>query len=226
MAIEKSTYLSTAFPIDLQSTLIVLPCSASKTPGGGAGSQDAITNHLPAHLAADLAACRSQNSAAASISGPPMPAWRRYSGSLYEAGGVALQALAQNRLHLLILSGGYGVVSAEEPIAWYDMRFEPKRWPGRIIQNCLQAYVRAHRLSCVRALMGASTSYAKVIRSTRWAEAGVADSFLITPEFHGGGAMRAVPTALGEALSALVAGELTPGWTTSNGIRFQWEALR
>ena len=93
-------------------------------------------------------------------------------------------------------------------------------------EDHVQAYVRAHRLSCIRALMGASTSYAKVIRSTRWAEAGVADSFLITPEFHGGGAMRAVPTALGEALSALVTGELTPGWTTSNGIRFQWEALR
>jgi hypothetical protein len=210
---------------NLRSTLIVLPCSASKFDGGLDHGQETITNYLPADLAAVLAASRAQNAEAARVSGPPMPAWRRYKGSLYDAGGLALRALVEAHSHVLILSGGYGVVCADEPIAWYDLRFEPRNWPGRLIEKCLQAYVQRHRLTRVRALMGASTPYAKVIRRTTWAEAGADDSFLITPEFHAGGAIRAVPVAIGESLTALTAGGFTRDWASSQGIRFRWESL-
>ena len=209
----------------LRSTLIVLPCSASKVQGGHDGGGNAIVDDLPARLAGDLRSSRSRIAAAAGISGPTMPAWRRYDGWLYKAGGSALGALVVAQFHVLILSGGYGVVRGDEPISWYDMPFELKSWPERIVQSCLQAYVRRHRLSSVRALMGASTAYARVVRSTKWAESGAEDSLMIAPDFHEGGAMAAVPTAIGEALGALVAGELARDWTTSRGVRFRWDSL-
>ena len=73
--------------------------------------------------------------------------------------------------------------------------------------------------------MGASTAYAKIIRSSKWAETGVKDALLIAPDFHEGGAMAKVPAAIGEALGALIAGELARDWRTSNGVRFRWESL-
>ena len=45
-----------------------------------------------------------------------MPAWQRYEGMLYSAAGRALQGAIEAGLHVLIISGGYGVIKACEPI--------------------------------------------------------------------------------------------------------------
>jgi hypothetical protein len=210
----------------LRSTLVVIPCSASKVPGSGSGEQDRpITAHLSPGLAGELAESRARNAPLAGISGSTMAAWRRYTGSLYVAGNAALRELAAADAHVLIVSGAYGVVRANESIAMYRMRFEEKRWPRRIVQRCLEAYAQRHQLRVVRVLMGGSTPYAHVARSTRWADAGVNDALLIAPDFHGPGAIRQVPAAIGSALVALVEDRLVPDWATPAGITFRWERM-
>jgi Peroxide stress protein YaaA len=210
----------------LRSTLVIIPCSASKRPGAGSGGSDRpILADLPPALAAELAESRAQNAQLAGVAGPTMAAWCRYTGSLYVAGNTALRELAAADAHVLIVSGAYGVVRANEPIAMYNMRFEGKRWPDRIVQRCFEAYARRNQLTAVRALMGASTSYARVVRSTRWAAAGVNDALLIAPDFHRPGAIREVPAAIGSALVALVEDQLVPDWATPTGVAFRWERM-
>jgi hypothetical protein len=46
-----------------------------------------------------------------------LPSWRRYTGTFYQHGRPALGG-AVAAAHVVIISGGYGIVRADEPIGW------------------------------------------------------------------------------------------------------------
>jgi hypothetical protein len=210
----------------LSSTLVVLPCSAAKEVGGSGSAGSGIVEFLPQQLADELRACRSGINPLARTVGPPMPAWRRYTGFLYIVARPALSRLvADPTFDVLILSGGYGVIRADEPISWYDRRLTPADWPNRLLQRCLEAYAQRRQIRRVRALVSRSTPYANVIQRVHWRSAGVDDALLISPAFSGGGAMRAVPTAIGEMVVALSSDELRPGWASSDATPSTWRRL-
>src|SRR5207249_3704970 len=129
----------------------------------------------------ELRVCRSRIQSLARITAQLMPAWRRYSGSLYAVSRPALSCLVADRNYdILILSGGYGVVRADEPISWYDRRLTTADWPNRLLQRCIEAYANRRQIRRVRALVSRSTSYAKVILGVQWRSAGVDDALLIS----------------------------------------------
>lgn len=207
--------------------LVVIPCSRSKEHGGAVGRRGhAVIDGLPTSLARDLDTARERNASLANRGNLVMPALARYTGTLYGAAHDALSAIAASGAHVLILSGGYGVVCADELIAEYEMRFNPAMWRDRVVERTLEAYAELHGCATVRAFAGAKTPYARVIRRTRWQGAGVRDAVLVAPDFHRGGAMRAVPTALGAAITAFSQNRLTPQWRTPDGVGFEWERLR
>lgn len=185
----------------------------------------AVVDGLPASLAGELTAARETNAAIAGRGNVLMPALTRYTGTLYQAAREALSSILASGTHVLILSGGYGVVCADELIADYEMRFNPAMWADRIVERAVEAYAVRHGCLSVRAFAGGTTPYARVIRRTDWQYAGVCDALLVAPDFHGGGAMRAVPTALGAAITAFSQGRLTPKWRTTDGVGFNWERL-
>jgi len=206
--------------------LVVIPCSKSKKPGGTVGRQGhEVVDGLPTSLVGDLTDARERNANLAKRGPVLMPALTRYTGTLYGAAHEALASIASSGAHVLILSGGYGVVRADELIADYEMRFNPTMWPDRIVERTLEAYAERHGCVSVRAFAGGMTAYARVVRRTRWLRAGVQDAVLIAPDFHRGGAMRAVPAALGAAITALSQNRLTPQWRTVDGIGFNWDRL-
>jgi hypothetical protein len=45
---------------------------------------------------------------------------------------------------VLTISGGYGVLTAGEPIGWYDAAFNASWWPGNVVADCLSAYAASH----------------------------------------------------------------------------------
>src|SRR6266545_6800810 len=47
--------------------------------------------------------------------------------------------------HIAILSAGYGLVSATEPIGMYNETLKTSWWPHRILERCLLAYCSALR---------------------------------------------------------------------------------
>ena len=206
-------------PSDLASTLFVLPCSGSKNPfPGQREGGERILESLPAHLAAELLAARASVRVRAQVDESTLvPAWKRYSGTLYQSAGRALREAVEADRKIVILSGGYGVVLATEPIGYYEAVFKPSWWPRGLLERVLCAYATREGVTSVRALASAPTPYRKVIESATWGPS-VRDALLLMPASGGGGAMVKTPRAQGEALARLLRGSLTTGWTSTDGL--------
>ena len=70
-----------------------------------------------------------------------------------------------------------------------------------------------------------TTEYGEFIKGVPWSRAGIDDAWLLTPE-RVAGAMVKSPRAQGEALSALLSGELKEDWVSSDGLRLYVERMR
>lgn len=206
-------------PRDLAGMLLVIPCSGVKQDQTGTGRTVAsIIQSLPPALAEELLNARRHVKEKIAIDELTLvPARQRYSGSLYCSGGQALDDLLEAGSHVVILSGGYGLVLATEPIGMYDQVFKRSWWPQRILERSLVAYAQHHRISSVRAFASATSPYVKTMQHVRWRDADIDDALLLTPH-RGPGAMRKSPVSIGEALTALRDRTLTTDWHSSYGL--------
>ena len=203
---------------DLTDTLLIVPCSKSKNDFVGrktAGPR--IGNRIPASLAERLDRARTANRRRAGVDERTLaPAWQRYSGRFYQAADGALAEAVRRRVHLLILSGGYGVVLAGEPIGLYDAMLKTSWWPERVLECVLAGYAWRHRLKCMRAFVSRTTSYRQVVERAEWKAAGMNDAVLLMPA---GGSQDSVSRAQGEAFAALLSGTtLDQNWRSSAGL--------
>ena len=206
-------------PRDLAETLIVIPCSKSKQDADLTGEQHLrITDSLPGTLACELEQARSRISSAAAVDEQTLvPAWNRYSGSLYKHGFDAIGDLLRAGAHIAIVSGGYGVVLATELIGMYDAPLKLSWWPQQLIARVLLAYAQTHDLRSVRAFAPATSNYRKALSSIGWNATGIEDALLLMPEAVPGGMLKS-PTTIGDALAALRDGVLSPDWRSSQGL--------
>jgi hypothetical protein len=206
-------------PEDFAKTLLVIPCSGKKRdcydPVEGEAT---ITQALPAALAVELVEARRRVKKLVSFDERrPIPAWQRYDGALYEAGRHALATLMASGMHVVIISGGYGAILAEEPIGKYQARLNPSWWPNRLIERVLIAYAQGHGIKSVRAFVSATGPYVSILKRVRWRYVGINDALVLTPQAEPGG-MRRSPATQGEALLALGDGTLSPTWRSSYGL--------
>ena len=153
-----------------------------------------------------------------------IPAWQRYNGSLYQASRDAIETALDAGLHMTIVSGGYGLVLAAEPIGCYEAVFKTSWWPGGVLEEALIGYLRQHKLRALCAIASASTGYARLLRRANWHLAGLDSAVLLTPE-ETTGAMVKSPRAQGEALSRLLRGEIDLNWTSSDGLHLKCSSL-
>ena len=146
-----------------------------------------------------------------------IPAIDRYHGTLYEHARTALDLALDNQVHIIILSGGYGIVCAAEPIGNYDAVFNRQWWPKGLLENILAEYATINAIKHVRAFVSATTAYRKIIERVEWQNTGVRDVILHTPE-PTTGAMKKAPRAQGQALAAYLRGDLDEDWRSSDGL--------
>lgn len=202
----------------MRETLIVIPCSGRKNPGGTlAAGCGPLTDDLPPSLAQRLSDARRMVLAKAAFDDRQlMPALQRYEGSLYVKARTALQSVIDAGLHVLIISGGYGIIKACEPIGDYSARLKLVAWPRGLLEEAILTYATSHRLKYVRAFVSRSTDYYRLISRIHWDAAGITAA-IITPE-PSSGAMRKAPRAQGEAITAFFAGNLHDDWRSSDGL--------
>lgn len=218
-AVEVGQTIDVPIDADLRSTLLLIPCSAKKNAGGTSTiANQPIIDELPGDVGQRLSAARRGVLANADLDNRlQLPAWRRYAGTFYTAAGRALRAAIDADLRLLILSGGYGVVKATEPIGVYSMPLSLGAWPPELLKQVLLAYATRHNLSRMRAFVSQSTGYYRLVAQTPWRQAGVTDAIALTPE-SARGAMVKAPRAQGEAFAAFLDGTLTEDWKSSDGL--------
>lgn len=208
-----------------KNTLLVIPCSGSKQPGNRDAMRTSILSTLDPNRASALANARAALRERAMVDERTlMPARQRYSGQLYEHGNSAIGTALSGGTPVVILSGGYGLLLADEPIGMYERRFSLSDWPRGLLEGCLVDYVRRESIQSVIALMSSTTDYGKLIRRVPWRSAGLHVT-LLSPIAHGGGAMVKVPRAQGQALAAVVAGDINESWRSGDGLSVRMENL-
>jgi hypothetical protein len=197
---EPAQYASSAElqGIDPKSALIVFSCSKKKVCGGEIGHEIAPPDWPPALLIA-----RARVRDVAPINNRlVMPAWQRYDGGFYRNAGLTLTNAVSNGANLAILSGGYGVLRADEYIGCYDRKLNPADWPTGVLEEALLAdAIRVGAMSIV-AFHAEKGDYAEIIRRTPWRNVGIQRAVLVTVPNAGKGATGKVPRDLGLAFQA------------------------
>ncbi len=207
-------------------TLIILPCSGRKTTGGSSAPGRSILDLLGPALRERLVKARRRVGASAALDETQLlPAWRRYSGTLYRNAGEHLAGAVTAGVPILIVSGAYGVVLVHEHIGLYDRVFSLGDWPDQLLQECLVAAAEALCAQKVIAFCARTTAYAELIRRTPWSK-GKIEARLASPNMAGRrGAQALVPQACGQAVGALLSGELNDKWVSTRGVPVRVERV-
>ena len=214
-------HLTNAERKHLREILLIIPCSAKKARFDNVretGPQ--ISHYLPADLTDQLDRARARVREGARVDERTLvPAWQRYDGYFYTAAREALSAAIRMGVHVLIVSGGYGVLLADELIGDYSARFDLTCWPEDLLEKVIASYARHHRLKHMRAFLSASSDDRKLVERVHWRAAGVDDAVLLIPKFlQQGDARIVVPRTQGQAMEAFIKGELKQGWRSSDGL--------
>jgi len=112
-----------------------------------------------------------------------MPAWERYIGTFYKACRPTLARAVAADANIVIISGGYGVVTATEPIGWYEKKLKLGDWRGAL-ERALLHHARNTQPGTVIAFT--SGEYAKLVHRTPWGQLGV-PTYLVTARGRGTG---------------------------------------
>ena len=220
------------FSCDPTKTLFLFPCSGSKEKNANVTVQGpTILQELSPEVAKRLALARDEvNSRLNHLSktnpkvvpideSTMLPAWKRYLGFFYTSARQGISTALQIDVPMIIVSGGYGLILADEPIGYYQSVFNPSWWPNNVLEDVLADYVQHRKLVTVCAVASATTGYAKLIRSIDWTAAGIRNAWLFTPRATArSGAQLKVPRAQGEALTQLVTGTIETDWMSSDGL--------
>jgi len=184
--------------VDPAGALIILTCSGDKESGGSA--EPLSYDEWPDSL---YQARSSLHKRVHVDRTRLLPAWQRYDGHFYKAARSTLMRAVADRSHILIISGGYGLVRAEENIGDYDKRFRLSDWRPRGLLEQL-VVDEAHRVNAQAVVAFASTTseYAKLIRRIRWRSGGIDTALLVTRRPSRDGAMVKAPRTLGQAFAA------------------------
>jgi hypothetical protein len=183
---------------DPRRVLLVIACSAAKARGGQPprpGRQEEACWPEPLRAARARVLAR----AAVDVSGL-LPAWQRYQGGFYRSARPALAEAAATG-NVVIISGGYGVARAQEPIGWYDKVLRLADWRPGLLEAALIGQARRAGADTVVAFASRTGGYAHLLRRTAWRDAGLRAG-LVTITGVTGGAMAEVPRRLGLAFAA------------------------
>lgn len=206
--------------------LLIFPCSASKK-----GSD--LRREIPTAAITDFISHETAeilSSAQARLSRDPRdeiwfdrrtrlsPGLALYTGNQYKVPNFReriLDAILAGT-HCLILSGGYGLIRAEEPIHLYAAEItQTRKYWADVIPEVLSEYIQRNDIR--RVFIGCSSSYSAILKKKGWA--GKAVVYWCIPKLRRGegGAMVKVPKLTGEAIVNLIDDRFDPGraWKTT-----------
>jgi len=158
---------------DPSETLYIIPCSRSKELGSFEGGDYSISKVLSNETANRLQILREKKRELLIREGNfksaiQFPAYRGYTGSLYSNSKEAIQSTVLTGGHILIISGAYGLVMAQETICRYQSGFSREDWliDGRdVLSDAVLEYCQHHKVQHVRIVVteGPYENFAKAV---------------------------------------------------------------
>ena len=184
--------------VDPRETLLIIPCSKAKAEGGELGGPSA--RDWPEPL---LRARTALQDRARVDESRLLAAYRRYTGGFYQEAGIAITAAAGSGAPLIVISGGYGVLRADELIGDYDRQLRTGDWPRGLLESVLVGEARRRAVRSVVAFAAATSQYHLPVRRAPWHMAACVERvLLVSVADAGAGAQHAVPRSLGRAFRA------------------------
>lgn len=139
----------------------------------------------------------------------PAPALFRYSGTMYCVEGFrdAVRYAVDGGMHVLVESGGYGLIRIEEPICNYEAQMNRTAPIWRhVLPKVLADYISRNKIEQV--FVAGSKSYLSVLRRSSWWEPANCRWFLSYVGRGNGNAYEIVPQNLGIAVRDLIQSKL------------------
>jgi hypothetical protein len=195
------------------SDLVIFTCSKSKNAVGAETSERRVADFLSpsAVRALEEGRARAFQKTEIDLASPLTPALALYSpGICYSVDGfmeAVTEALAVGCYHVLILSGGYGIVHPAERIHNYEAPIQKTRSVWRhVLPGLMLDYIKTQ--SITRAFIACSEGYWQVIGPKHWRDS-LYELYSLVPK-EGPGSMRKVPRAIGNGITSLLQSGLTP----------------
>lgn len=211
---------------DPEKTLLVICCSKHKAPGSIGPGGPSILDYLPGSVAERLHHARRALAPRAHLDESTLlPAWRLYNGHFFRAATQVLARTVGEPPRVVIVSGGYGLLLADERIGVYDRRFRQSDWPEGVLEEVVLDFVERQGLGHVRAFASETTDYAKLLRAISWRDVPIEDAWLFSAAGPKDGAQIKVPRTQGEAFVALIEGRLSKNWRSSDDLTMNAAAL-
>jgi len=133
----------------------------------------------------------------------------------------AIKSAISRGMHVLVESGGYGLIRIEESIKNYEAEINRTApvW-RRVLPRVLADYVSKNNIDQV--FVAGSKSYASVLSRPDWWGPAECRWFISSVSRGNGNAYEIVPRNLGNAVRNLIESNLDPGtsWTTIGNLRY------
>lgn len=146
---------------------------------------------------------------------PRMSALDRYSGSLYSVDNfreTVKAAYLMKNVHILIMSGAYGILLPNERIHYYERPIKAQYWKQNRLPDVIGEYIKKNNISHVYGFFSFSTDYMKIMKSINWnrlryiANLEIARTYYV--DFRGtGGAQVIVPQTTGMLIVSFIKSE-------------------
>jgi len=137
----------------------------------------------------------------------------RYNGFLYTSSpdfrNIVKNAHLKQDMYILIMSGGYGLLTPSERIFYYNKKMDAKYWNLHGLPKVIENYITNNKITHVFGFFSVSTDYLKIMNSIDWqglkenTSLELARAYYIN--FQGtGGALQIVPQTTGALITSFI----------------------
>lgn len=143
----------------------------------------------------------------------PIDALDRYNGYLYNNTPnfrVSIkEALSKNNVHILIMSGAFGILTPSERIHNYDKQMAAMYWRRHGLSKIIEEYIEQNNITQVYGFFSRTTDYIKIMKSVDWKQLNVRSNLQLSRTYYvnyqgSGSRYKAVPQTLGKLLITFI----------------------
>jgi len=188
--------------------LLIIPCSQSKKGGNSAIADNTIDEIISPESSELLRSARrsafQRSQTRLDMDSDAIPALFRYSGNMWSVEGFreAIQGALSDGLHVLVESGGYGLIRVEEGIHEYEASINRTAPIWRhVFPLVLTDYISRNGINSI--FVAGSGQYLQILRKKNW-WGGRECRWFVARMSGDGNRYRVVPRAIGCAVRDLI----------------------
>ncbi|HEV2496004.1 MAG TPA: hypothetical protein VG204_23485 [Terriglobia bacterium] len=205
--------------MELKTKLLIIPCSQAKHGTGQTIKLHSITDFIGMESATLLRQSRDEAFQRRHFDRLALPTLSGFvSGTMYLVEGLRdeIKHAIERGMHVLVESGGYGLIRAEEPIHKYgaQMNRTAPVW-RRVLPAVLDDYVRRNQID--EAFIAGSKQYASLLRRPQCWNRAKCHWFIAYAGRENGNPCEIVPREIGVTVRDLLRTDCRPGvkWSSN-----------